>query len=210
MKRVLLSLLGLLGLSAAVSCGPTSSELAILKHSSFTYPYSQPLTLYVALERDRSGRDYFGAMEEFELATFQERLHRGLRNRKLTLETYTDLGNPVTASLRNPFTVVLDSTVADFILYLRIDGFEDEQVEVTRDRVILWHGYGYTQYGAGYDRVPRAVVALDAQLKETRTGQIFFGFQARGISVGTRFKREAYAVAMDRCEIRFYEKLLRR
>lgn len=87
---------------------------------------------------------------------------------------------------------------------------EIQLVHLSLFAAVLWHGYGYTQYGAGYDRVPRAVVALDAQLKETRTGQIFFGFQARGISVGTRFKREAYAVAMDRCEIRFYEKLLRR
>ena len=205
MKRILLLLLGL----AALSCGPRSSELAILKHSSFTYPYSGPLRLYIALERDRSGKDYFGTVGEFELDTFQQRFNRGLQNRKLRLETYTDAGNPVTLKLKNPFAVVFDSTEADLILYLRIDGFEDEKVEVTRDRIILWYGYGFTQYWGGYDRVPRVLVALDAQLKETRTGNIFYGLQARGISVGKSFRREAYAVAMDRCEIRFYEKFLR-
>ena len=205
MKHLLLPLvLGLL------SCASSDRPFKVLKHSTLTYPYTEPLQLYIALEKDRSGRRYFDRIDELDLRTFQERFKQTLQKRRLKIETFTAAGNPTTIKLSNPFDVVLDSTQADLILYLRIDGFEQGEVEVTRDRVMLWYSFGITRYYVGYDRIPRVLVSLDAQLKEVRTGEIFYGFQARGVSVGAPFRREAFEVAMARCEIRFYERLLNR
>ena len=206
MKRLLLLPL-VFGL---LSCAGQDRPYSVLKRSTFTHPYTEPLRLYIALEKDRSGGQYFDRVDELDLRTFQERFKQGLLRRKLRIETFTATGYPTTVKLANPFEIVLDSTRADLILYLRIDGFEQGQVEVTRDRILLWNSFGITQYYVGYDRVPRVLVSLDAQLKEVRTGQLFYGFQARGVSVGAPFKRDAYETAMKRCEIRFYERLLKR
>ena len=66
------------------------------------------------------------------------------------------------------------------------------------------------QVWMGVSRVSRVRLELDAQFKEVSTGEVFYAFQARGASVGEPHRRQAVSVAMDRCEIRFYEKLLRR
>ena len=206
MKRIPLLCLGLV----AASCGVKTGEFAVLKKSSFAHPYPEPLTLYVAQERDRSGRNYVAALEEFGLATFRERLIRGLEHEQLTLDTYTDLGSPVTLRLHNPFTVVVDSVAADLILSLRIEDFDDGKVDVTPEKVTLWRGQGYPGYASVSGQVSRAVVALHARLREAATAKKLLEFRTRGISVGTRFRHEAYAQAMHRCEIRFYERLLRK
>ena len=193
----------------AWSCATSQTEYKVLRHSTYSYPYPT-MHLYVAPETDRSGGRYHDVLSRFELVSFQERIADGLQRRSLSFDSYTSAGSPTRVKLTNPYTIVNDSTQADLILYLRIDALEEGEVEVTRDRVMVWYGYGISRFYDLSSRVPRVLIALDGQLKEVSTGQIFYGFQARGVSVDRAFRREGIEVAMARCEKRFCEKLLRR
>lgn len=208
MKRVF-SLLSVLAVSLLWSCASPQTEYRVLRHSTFSHPYPT-MRLYVSVDRDRSGGSYDEALDKLGLDAFHERIRMGLRQRRLSFETYTGAGSPTTVKLRNPFLIVPDSTQADLILHLRVDALEEGAVEVTRDRMLVWYGYGVAQVYELNSRVPRVLVALDAQLKEVSTGQIFYGFQANGIAVNRAHRREGIEVAMTRCERRFYEKLLKR
>ena len=149
-------------------------------------------------------------MSSFELESFERRLSLGLRHRKLRLDTHTSSGVPTTVKLRNPFEIVADSSNADLVLYLYVTGFEQGEVSVTTDRVVFWNSFGIAQSWVGYERVSRTLIEVDAQLKEVATGQTFTGFRSRGASVGETFKRGSLNGAIERCEIRIYERLLRR
>ena len=63
MKRLLLLLPLILGL---LSCASQNRPYSILKHSTFTYPYPEPLSLYITLEKDRSGGGYFDRVDELD------------------------------------------------------------------------------------------------------------------------------------------------
>ena len=194
-----LAILALVGILALLpGCAGKKTDYRILRHSTYTYPYPSPLRLYVAPDRDRSGGEYADVVKRFELEPFSERLSDRLQYSKLKIETYTDAGNPVTVKLNNCYSVVSDSARADIILYPRIDTFEKTDVTVTRDRMMVWYGYGFVQSFADYRKVPRVLVEVDVHLKEVRTGLVFHGFQARGIWVGDSFRRGAYDEAMDR------------
>lgn len=209
MKRSL-SLLFLSTLLFSLACSAPKQGLNVLKYSTISYPYAEPIRLYIAPEKDRSGGQYLDAMDIYDVETLQSRFKDGLRRPKLRLETYTSAGNPVTLKLRNPFQIVDDSTRADVIAYLRINGFEQGEVDVTHERTVFWNSFGMAQVWVGVSRVSRVRLEVDTQLKEVSTGEVFYAFQARGASVGEANRRQAVSVAMDRCEIRFYEKLLRR
>ena len=184
------SLLALLSLVLLSACASTPTEYKVLRYSAYSYPYPQPLKLYVAPERDRSGSDYATKIQAWELNGFQKRIREGLFAHRLHLDTYTAVGNPTTLKLRNPFTIVADSSEADLLLNLRVDGFEEATVEVTSDRMVFWNTYGIpVQVYATLQRVPRMLVALDAQLRERGQAAPFYGFQAQGVSVNRPTRR---------------------
>lgn len=203
------SLLFLLAAVLVESCAPPEAEYWVLRHSTYTLPYPA-MHLYVGLETDRSGGRYHGLVASLELEAFQVRIREGLQSSRPSFDTYTAAGTPTSVSLANPYTIVQDSSEAGLILHLRVDALEEGEVEVTQDRLMVWHGYGITRYYEMYSRVPRVLIALDAQLEEVSTGRVFYGFQVRGISVDPAFQSEGIEVAMARCEKRFYEKLLQR
>jgi hypothetical protein len=209
MKRSL-SLLFLSTLLFSLACSAPKQGLNVLQYSTISYPYAGPIRLYIAPEKDRSGGQYFEAIDVYDVETLQTRFKEGLRRPKLRLETYTSAGNPITLKLKNPFEIVEDSTRADVIAYLRVNGFEQGEVDVTQERMVFWNSFGMAQVWMGVSRVSRVRLEVDAQFKEVSTGEVFYAFQARGASVGEPHRRQAVSVAMDRCEIRFYEKLLRR
>lgn len=191
------------------ACAGKKTDYKVLRHSSYEFPYP-PLKLYIGADRDRSGVDYLDKVDMWELPTFRERFMQGLRRPRLRLDTYTSAGNAVTVKLRNPYEVVLDSSEADILLAIRIDAFDESTVDVTTDRIMFWSGYGVLQqYYVGYQRVPRMLVAIDGQLRERGQPAPFYGFQAQGIAVNRTTRREGFSVAMNRCESRFYERLLK-
>lgn len=207
---LLLPLLMIPLLVVAGCAGKKKTDYKVLRYSSFTYPYPEPLKLYIAPDRDRSGSDYINRTDTWELPRFKERLTEGLRSRRLRIDSYTSAGNPATVKLRNPYVVVADSNEADLLLTIRIDAFEEATVDVTTDRIMMWSSYGVlTQYYMGYQRVPRMLVAIDAQLRERGQNQTFYAFQAKGIAVNRPTRREGFHVAMDRAEMRLYERFLR-
>lgn len=200
----------LVAVAALSACAGKKTDYKVLRYSSYQHPYPEPLKLYVFADRDRSGADYLKKVEAFQLETFRERITQGLRSRRLRIDTYTAAGNPTTIKLRNPYTVVADSNEADILLTLRVDAFDESTVDVTSDRIIFWSAYGIPySYFANYQRVPRMLVALDAQLRERGQPTTFFAFQAQGVAVNRSIRREGFDIAMDRCELRFYERLLR-
>ncbi len=193
------------------SCASKKTDYRVLRHSSYQHPYPEPLKLYIGYERDRSGSDYQGKMEMWELGTFRERFMRGLRRTTIRLETYSSAGHEIKLKLRNPYLVVVDSTEADLFLDLRINAFDESTVEVNTDRLMMWSSYGImTHQFVAYQRVPRMLVEIDGQMRERGQSVPFYGLQARGISVNRPTKREGFQIAMDRAEIRFYERFLKR
>lgn len=198
----------LAALVVPLACGRPEGPLTALRYSSVAYPYTAPVRLYVGQETDRSGGEYSRRVADHDLPGLRERISHHLQARILKLDTYTAAGNPTTVRLRNPFVLVADSTQADVVLRLRVDGWEEGAVEVTRDRVLLWNSYGITRYYVGIDRVPRVLVALDVHLVDTRTGEVFYGLQARGVAVGGDFRRQGYDLALARCAARLCEKFL--
>lgn len=198
------------GVLALSSCAAKKTDYKVLRYSSYQYPYPEPLRIYIAPDRDRSGNQYIDKTDTWELPTFRDRISDGLRSRRLRLDTYTSAGNPTTVKLKNPYLVTVDSTEADIILELRVDAFDESTVDVTTDRMIFWSGFGIPySYYIGYQRVPRMLVSIDAQLRERGQKAPFFAFQANGVSVNRPTRREGFNVAMNRCEVRFYERLLR-
>lgn len=164
MRHVLSAILVL----ALVGCS-TTPKFRVLQRSSFTYPAEQPIKVFIAEERDRSGGQYRKEIEKYDLDTFRERIHQGLWKREIKVWTYEG-GTAMTKTLINPFAVVDKATDADMQLMINVDGFEYGKVEVTRDRVSFWNGFGITTY-VGYDVVPRVLVGISCTVVEMHLKQ---------------------------------------
>ncbi len=202
MQRSVLAVL----LLALIGCS-TAPKFEILKRSAFTYPTDSPITLFIDEERDRSGGQYRKQIQKYELKTFKQRISRGLQPREIKVRTYTGTGEPMSETFVNPFVVVQNPAQADMTLTIHVDGFAYGEVEVTRDRISFWNGFGITTY-VGYEVVPRVLVAISCTVFDTRLGKEVYRFEARGVSVNRPLMREGYRLAMDRCVGRFYERFL--
>lgn len=203
------SILFLLLAWGALSCAGPQTGLVALRYSTITYPYKAPIRLYIGREKDRSNTDYFYRIDQYELDTFHKRFGEALQNRKLKILTHTATGNPVVVKLRNPFTVVFDSTQADIVMYMWVNHFEQDEVEVDRDQIRIWEGYGVAKKWKNLDEVSRVDVTIEIELKERGRNQAFHSFLAKGIALGSEYEGEDYERAMKRCEVRFYEHLLK-
>lgn len=203
----LLSAVFVFSLLGSGCAGPPAPHKA-LKRTIFNQGEARP-KLFIVPERDRSGGRYLKLLDEYDMESFQERFTSVLLQSRIRFSSFTEYGEPYQAKLDNPFDIVGDSTEADLVLELYVDGFEDSEVEVTGDRIAFWNGFGITQF-TNYERVPRVLVALSARLRDPKTRMAVYEFKARGVSVNRPFKREGYQVALNRCEQRFYERLLAR
>lgn len=196
-------------LLSATGCGGPPPVHKALKRTAFGQDGASVPRLFIAAERDRSGGRYLKMIDEFELESFKERFTNRLMQPKLRFDSYDEYGQPREVKLVNPFQIVGDSTDADLVLELFVDGIEEGTVEVTGDRIAFWTGFGITQY-TEYQRVPRVLVALSAQVRDPKTRMSAYEVRARGVAVNRNFRREGFDVAMRRCELRFYERLLAR
>ena len=90
MRHALLSVLVL----ALVGCS-TTPKFRALKGSSFTYPTEQPIKLFIAEERDRSGGQYRKEVEKYDLDGVYIDDAVTSRNAKGRLKVHADRMDPL-------------------------------------------------------------------------------------------------------------------
>ena len=166
----------------------------LLEKSELSYPPNSRIKLYIKDEIDLSG-NYTNRVQQYELNSVQNEITKILG--KADIPFTVDGEVPFEDKIENFFVVVEDSTDADILIALQIEGFDYKRKNEIEDLFKAWAIWGALGVVFTSDDA-HGYIFVSCFATERKTGAVIYSFDGAGLSDAKIPHREALSQAIVR------------